>query len=87
MVDPERSTQTLRKKLENGERGGSDCDRTVLLDFSDQLLLMRETYGWHRHGKLLRHCTRISENTTVDIADTLTDRDAAEAVVRWIHAI
>ncbi len=85
MVNPEQQVDTLRAKLRNGDRGGSDRDRDILLEFSNELQLMRETYGWHRHIKLLRHCTRISEEVDVDLADTLTDRSAAETVVRWIH--
>ena len=76
----------LREKLKSGERGGSERDRDVLIEFSNRLQLLREDYGWHRHYKLLGNLTRLSENAPVDIADTLTDRDAAEAVVRWIHS-
>jgi len=61
MRDPQQGVETLRAKIQAGERGGSDRDRAALMDFSDQLKLMRETYGWHRHEKLLRHCVRISE--------------------------
>lgn len=87
MHDPGKSVATLRRKLEAGERGGSDRDREILLDFSDELALMRETYGDHRHVKLLRHCCRMAEHVdAVELADTLTDRDATETVVRWIHS-
>lgn len=86
MTDPKGQVDTLRTKLQNGERGGSDRDRDVLLDFSNQLKLLRENYGWHRHVKLLRHNVRMSEEVDdVDLADALDDRDAAEAIVRWIH--
>jgi site-specific recombinase XerD len=85
MADPQTAVQTLRSRLEQNERGGSDRDRETLLAFSDELKLLRESYGWHRHEKLLRHCVRISEETSVDIAATLDDRDATETVVSWIH--
>lgn len=86
MPNPEQAVETLRSKLQDGERGGSDRDREVLLAFSDEMHLMREMYGHHRHEKLLRHCVRMSEEADVDLVDTLEDRDAAEQVVRWIHA-
>jgi len=86
MVNPKRGVETLRRKIREGEREIADeRDREVLLAFSDQLKLLRETYGWHRHEKLLRHCVRISENAPVSIADALEDRDATEEIVRWIH--
>jgi integrase len=85
MRDPQQGAETLRAKIKAGERGGSDRDRAILMDFSDQLKLMRETYGWHRHEKLLRHCVRISEHADAHLADTLTDTEAAETVVHWIH--
>ncbi|MFB6143635.1 MAG: site-specific integrase, partial [Halorientalis sp.] len=86
MPDPERAVQTLRSKLRNGEREIDDeRDREILLEFSDQLQLLRETYGHHRHAKLLRHCVRISEHAPASIADALEDRDATEEIVRWIH--
>lgn len=85
MQDPKQSVETLRGKLEAGERGGSDRDREVLLAFSDELMLLRETYGWYRHRKLLRHCIRMSELADVDLADTLEDRAATKTVVQWIH--
>lgn len=85
--NPRTAVATLRQRLQDGERGGSDTDREALLAFSDQLKLLRETYGWHRHNKLLRHCIRISEETDtgVDIATARTDREVAETILRWIH--
>jgi integrase len=83
--DPSREVDRLREKLEAGERGGSPRDRDALLAFSDRMKLLRETYGWHRHLKLLRHATRISEHAPVDIVDACEDREAAEQVLTWIH--
>jgi site-specific recombinase XerD len=86
MGSPKDRVDTLRTKLQAGERGGSDADRDVLLAFSDEMKLLRETYGWHRHEKLLRHCCRMSEEPEdVDLADTLEDKAATETIVHWIH--
>lgn len=98
--DPKAAVKALRTKLEDGERGGCDRDRELLLDFSDELRLLREDYGHYRHEKLLRHCCRMSENADACLHDSLVEeldgdpdddetfyeaKDAAEAVVRWIH--
>jgi integrase len=86
MVDPEQGVKTLREKLETGGRDiDNDRDREVLLEFLDEMQLMRETYGYHRQAKLLRHCVRISEYAPASLADALEDRAAAEDIVRWIH--
>ena len=93
MPKPKQAVETLRSKLDAGERGGEDRDRDLLLEFSDELMLRREEYGWHRHEKLLRHCTRMSEHAGVGIHETLVDdttdfedaKDSVKTVVRWIH--
>jgi integrase len=86
MTDPKAAVERLRTRIKNDDRDiTSERDKTVLLEFSDRLKLLRETYGWHRHEKLLRHLVRISENADATLADTLDDREATEAVVRWIH--
>lgn len=84
-ADPKRSVETLREKLETDNRGGCEADRDALLRFSDRLKLLRETYSWYRHRKLLRHCVRMAELCPVRLVDALDSRDAAEAIVRWIH--
>lgn len=86
----------LREKIENAGKSDIDendkrdidnaADREILLEFSDQLDLLREEYGDHRHLKLLRHCTRMAENAG-GLAEALEDRDAAEGIVRWIHTV
>lgn len=73
----------LRERIETGERGGSEADREALLEFSDELLLIPSEVGEYRHVKLLRHCTRMAEHAG-GLVDALTDRDAAEDIVR-IH--
>lgn len=85
-VDPKSQVGTLREKLESGARGGNDPDRDALLAFSDRLSLLRETYSWHRHVKLLRHCVRMSELAPARLVDALENRDAAEDIIRWVHA-
>jgi len=86
MRNPEREVATLREKIQNGDRDIDDeRDREILMEFSDELKLLRETYGHHRHVKLLRHCVRIAENAPVSLVDALEDRDATEEIVRWIH--
>lgn len=86
MPNPERAVATLRERIREGEREIDDeRDRDILMEFSDQLKLLRETYGHHRHEKLLRHCVRIAENAPASLVDALEDKDAAEDIVRWIH--
>lgn len=86
MTTPQEQVEALRDKVSSGERGGSDVDRDLLIDFSNELKLLREQYGWLRHRKLLRMNTRMSENVDgIDLADCLEDRDATETLVRWIH--
>ena len=84
MTDRDDAIDTIREQLENGTRGGSDADRTVLLDFSDELYLVPSEVGGHRHEKLLRHNVRMSEHAG-ELATALEERAAAEEIVRWIH--
>jgi integrase len=86
MNNPGNQIDTLRSKLEASKRDVDDeTDREVLLEFSDELQLLKTKYTDHRHLKLLRHCTRMAEHVG-GLADALDDRDAAEDIVRWIHA-
>jgi integrase len=95
MPDPKQAVDTLRSRLRAGDRGGDSEDRSLLLDFSDELKLRREEYGYYRHEKLLRHNVRISEHAGVALYETLAEddtdeafeaaKDAAKDVVRWIH--
>jgi len=78
-------TLHLRDQLEAGERGGSDFDREALLECSDRLRRMRAEYTWHRHLKILRHCTIMSEQAPINVADTRDDPDACRAALDWIH--
>ena len=74
----------LTKRLRNGERVPDDRDRERILEFSDRLTLLRTQYSDSRHEKLLRHCVIMSEGPG-GLDDSLTDRDAAENIVRWIN--
>jgi hypothetical protein len=62
MGDPRNEIETLKDRIQSGEREVSDDDREVLIEFSRRLDLLREEYSDHRHLKLLRHTTRIAEN-------------------------
>jgi len=84
MVTKGQQIETLRGKIEAGERGGSDSDRSELIRFSDRLYLLKQDYTDDRHEKLLRHCTRMAENPG-GLADALVDYDAAENIVKWIN--
>lgn len=84
MQDPARAIETLRGKIEDGRRGGSEEDREALLEFSNELKLRGKEYSDHRHEKLLRHNTRIAEEVG-GLADALDERPAAEDIVLWIN--
>ncbi|PSQ17360.1 hypothetical protein BRD00_07865 [Halobacteriales archaeon QS_8_69_26] len=60
-------------------------DTEALIRFSDELDLLQSEYSDHRHIKLLRHCTRISEEVG-GLADALEDENAARDALRWINA-
>lgn len=60
----------------------SSDDVDTLLRFSDQLDL--HDYSDNRHEKLLRHTVRASEKVG-GLTDALEEREAAEAIVRWIN--
>ncbi|WP_276249170.1 tyrosine recombinase XerC [Haladaptatus sp. YSMS36] len=60
----------------------SEDDVTTLLTFSDQLDL--NDYSDNRHEKLLRHAVIAAENVG-GLTAAIDDREAAEAIVRWIN--
>lgn len=84
-ADPSREIATLRDNIQAGDRGGSDADRELLLQMSDNIRLIPSEVGDHRHLKILRHCTRMAEEVG-DLEDALEDEDAAQEIVRWIHS-
>ncbi|MFC7096080.1 site-specific integrase [Halobaculum marinum] len=77
--------ETLRDRVEE-ERGDeiAEADAERILEFSDQLYLLKSSYSDARHEKLLRHIVRIAEHVG-GVAEALEDRDAAEEIVRWIN--
>lgn len=83
-INPSARVDTLRRKLENGERGLDEADRKALLAFSDRLFLLTTDYTDHRHEKLLRHCVRMSEDAG-PLVDVIDDQAASERVVGWIN--
>jgi len=57
----------------------------LLLEVSDEIdLLGKSQYSDQRHEFLLKRGIRIAEHTD-ELVDAMHDRDAAEAIVRWIH--
>jgi len=83
---PRQEVERLKERIENGERDIDDeADREQLIEFSRRIELLKEEYSDHRHLKLLRHLTRMAENVG-GLADALEEQEAAEEIVRWIHA-
>lgn len=83
MGNPANQLDNLVERIEESD-AISDADRETLLAFNDRMALLAAEYSDHRRLKLLRHVTLVAENVG-GVADALTDRDAAEELVRWIH--
>lgn len=84
MAGPSARIDTLRDDRIPDNDDIADADREALLAFSNELFLRGSQYSDHRHEKLLRHCVRIAEEVG-GLTDTLENRKATEAVVRWIN--
>jgi hypothetical protein len=96
MTEPRTQIENLRERIRAGGAANyfdsdeyegytiADDDAESLLEFSDQLDLLKSEYSDVRHRDLLGHLTRISENVG-GLADALENRDAAEEIVRWIN--
>jgi len=82
--DVEHVIENLQQRIRDSD-DLSDSDREMLLEFDRQLALTPSRFGDQRHEKYLRHVTLLAERTDVDLDETLTDRSAAERVVRHIH--
>lgn len=83
MTSPETQLKNLRERIDAAE-DITDDDRDALLTFDDALTLLKSNYSAYRHVKLLRHVTILAERVGgIDAA--LTDREAAESIVRWIN--
>jgi len=85
VTHPDRQLDRLRDELETGDRDVTDDEADLLLAFDDRMALLPSEYGSQRREKLLRHCTIVAEGDGNDLAAALEDRDAAEAIVQWIH--
>ncbi|MFB6237538.1 MAG: tyrosine-type recombinase/integrase [Halopenitus sp.] len=60
-ADPRAEVDTLRQRLESGDRYVQfDRDRELLLKMSDHMFLVPSEVGDHRHLKLLRHNSRMA---------------------------
>lgn len=82
-LDPERSIENLRERIEARENI-SDEDAEALLAMSDELFLRQSNYSAQRHRFHLVHNRRIAEGVG-GLADALEDKSAAEDIVRWIN--
>lgn len=83
MTSPETQLDTLRHRIEKSVEI-DDEDRSALLEFDDELTLLKSEYSVHRHLKLLRHVTIMAEEVG-SVADALEDKGAAKEIVRWIN--
>jgi hypothetical protein len=84
VTHPTKQLETLREKIESGERGGSEEDQEALLEFINRLRLLGSQYSDQRREKLLRYCTIIAEELG-GLADALENWEAAEDIVLWIN--
>lgn len=83
MTSPEVQLENLRERIDTAD-DITEKDREALLAFDDALTLLNSNYSTYRHVKLLRHVTILAERVgRIDAA--LTDREAAEEIVRWIN--
>lgn len=73
----------LRNRVRESE-DISAADREALLDFSDRLDLLSQDYTDVRHKTLLGKATRMAERHG-RLEESLTSREAAEEIVRWIN--
>ena len=91
--DPEASLQRLREQIKTNDNV-AEADREALLEFSDQLSLLRSEYSPQRHEKLLRHCAimaGVAQRIPVDklpsapLSDTLEDSGARDELIAWVN--
>lgn len=83
MPDIRKQITNLRDRID-GSDDISEEDQKLLLEFSDELDLLKSKYTDHRHNKLLRHCTIMAEEEG-QLSEALEDTDAAKDLVRWIN--
>jgi len=78
-----KNLERFRERIEESEELTGE-NRERLLEFDDELALLKSEYGVHRHEKLLRHCTIIAESVG-RLSESLESEDAAKEIVRWIN--
>lgn len=84
--EPRDAIDNLRDGLRTGERGDTAAARELLLGLSENLDLIPTRVGDYRHRDILSSGTRIAEAVGGDVlVASLEERDAAEAIVRWIN--
>ncbi len=85
MSTPRDRVDTLRERArESDDIAPGDGD--LLIEFSDRLDLLAQTYSDYRHEKLLRHCVIMAERLDDGLlAEALEDQRAAERIVAWIN--
>lgn len=83
MTDRRTQIQNLRDRIQETDEI-DNADAELLLQFSDEMELLKSKYTDHRHIKLLRHTTRIAENVG-GLVRALEDREATKEIVRWIN--
>jgi integrase len=83
MASPRKQIENLQERIRTSTEI-SDPDRELLIEFSDQMDLLKSEYTDHRHDKLLRHCTIMAEEVG-GLAEALEEKDVAEDLVRWIN--
>lgn len=81
--DPDKYLSNLRDRIAASNEINDD-DRAALTEFDNTLSLLKSKYSTHRHLKLMSHLNTMAEGPG-GIADALEDREAAEAIVRWIN--
>jgi integrase len=83
MTAPNKELENLRDRIEEADEI-EETDQEALIAFDDELTLLNSNYSTYRHVKLLRHLTLLAERVG-GIEAALTDREAAESIVRWIN--
>ncbi|QLH81017.1 tyrosine-type recombinase/integrase [Halosimplex pelagicum] len=78
--DPRDEVDTLRDRLESGERYVQfEPDREHLLQMSDNIRLLPSQIGAHRHLKLLRHTSRMAQLAQPPTVGDFEENDEADA--------
>ena len=82
--DPRRAIDRLRDRCRD-QPDISEADAEAVLSFSDRIDLLGSEYSDRRHAFFMKRLVNIAQNVG-GLVDALEDRDAAEDIVRWIHA-